>query len=123
MFKGMKCRDKKKQTNVPLPVVSNVFSPRLLPSRSASAPYVSTSLPALEEVITGTEGGLGGSCRSPLQTLSRGPHPAVSWGEESCFGGLGLFKGKLLLIDTLDYGDLEKSIELKKNFFFFMNVV
>lgn len=82
---------------------------------------VSASLPALEEVITGTVGGLGVPVGPPADTRHRA-HPAFPWGKEGCLGGgLGLFKGKLL-IDTLDYGDLEESRKLKK-FFFIMKVV
>lgn len=126
MFKGMKYRDtlgKKKQADVHLPAVLKAFSPSLPPSCSASAPCVdvSASLPALEEVITGTVGGLGVPVGPPADTRHRA-HPAFPWGKEDCLGGgLGLFKGKLL-IDTLDYGDLEESRKLKK-FFFIMKVV
>ena len=79
MFKGVKCRDtlgKKKQTNFPFPLVSKVVSPSLPPPCSLSAPCVdvSASLPALEGVVTGTDGGVGVSAGfPPTDTHPRAP--------------------------------------------------
>ena len=79
MFKGVKCRDtsgKKKQTDLPFPLVSKVVSPSLPPPCSVSAPCVdvSASLPALEGVVTGIDGGVGASAGfPPTDTHPRAP--------------------------------------------------
>ena len=54
---------------------------------------VSASLPALEGLITGTDGGLGVPVGPPADTRHRA-HPAFPWGKERCLGAdLGCLKG------------------------------